>query len=81
MVQRVHLNGGPWHGRDTIVQDDRDHFHIIEPVEDVIARELGKAHDAPDDTGFHVARTREGTYSQVQGVPGEYEWDGWVSHD
>ncbi|WNN96075.1 hypothetical protein SEA_SCHIMMELS22_44 [Microbacterium phage Schimmels22] len=79
MYQNVHCNGGPWHDRRVAVENGRDHFHIIEPVADVVAREMTKEHDA--DEGLQVVHTREGMYSQVRGVPGEFEWDGWRSHD
>lgn len=83
MAQRIHLNGGPWHDLETSVPDGRDHFHIIESIEDIISRELKMPH--PEE-GVQVVRTREGMYSQVHDinrkpVRGEYEWDGWRSHD
>lgn len=78
MAQTVHLNGGPWHGRTTTVPDGRDHFHIIEPVEDAVARALEAS--SPEE-GFTTVQSREGMYSQVRGVRGEFEWDGWRSHD
>ena len=44
-----------------------------------IAMEDGRDH-------FHILepgliKTREGMYSRVQGSPGEFEWDGWRTHD
>lgn len=79
MAHTVHLNGGPWHGRKVALENsNRDHFHIIESVEDAVDRAL----KAPSESdALEVVKTREGTYSQVQGYPGEFEWDGWVSHD
>lgn len=81
-MQKIHLNGGPWHDKDTALPEGRDHFHIIEPVQDVIARELNMPHKEGE---FEVVQTREGMYSQVHTVdgrvlPGEYEWDGWRTH-
>ncbi|QKN87748.1 hypothetical protein IXEL_48 [Microbacterium phage Ixel] len=83
MAQTIHLNGGPWHGRVTALEDGRDHFHIIEPVEDVVARELNMPHPEGE---FATVTTREGMYSQVHDInsrpiKGEFEWDGWRSHD
>lgn len=80
MAQTIHLNGGPWHGRTVAVEDGHDHFHIIEPAEEMLGRAIAEASQDSDET-FAVIRTREGMYSQVQGRPGEYEWDGWRSHD
>lgn len=82
-VQKIHLNGGPWHDRETALPEGRDHFHIIEPVEDLIARELTMPHE---EGKFETVTTREGMYSQVHEVTGrplrgEFEWDGWRSHD
>lgn len=78
MAHTVHLNGGPWHDRKVALEHNRDHFHIIESVEDAVARAL----KAPsEDDGIETVQTREGMYSQVQGLPGEFEWDGWRSHD
>lgn len=45
MAQRIHLNGGPWHDKEVVVEDGRDHFHIIEPAVDLIARELKMPYD------------------------------------
>lgn len=78
MAVTIHLNGGPWHDRKVALEYGRDHFHIIEPVEDAVDRAL-KAPSEGD--ALEVVKTREGTYSQVRSVPGEFEWDGWVSHD
>lgn len=73
-----HLNGGPWHGRKIALDANRDHFHLLEPVEEAISRAL----QAPSlEEGIEVVKTREGTYSVIRGYPGEMEWDGWVSHD
>lgn len=77
MAQNIHLNGGPWHDRIVVLEDGRNHFHIIQPVDEAVAAALV----APPEEGFQVVQTREGIYSQVQGTPGEYEWDGWVTHD
>lgn len=77
MAQTVHLNGGPWHDRTTSVPDGRDHFHIIEPV-DLVGRDIV----APsEDQKVEPLPVWEGMYSQVRGVRGEFEWDGWRSHD
>lgn len=73
MANTIHLNGGPWHGQVVAIPDDRDHFHIIMPV-----LSPPEFQQAENPSGIE---TREGTYSQVRGLPGEYEWDGWVSHD
>lgn len=78
---RVHLNGGPWHDRMVSVEDNHDHFHIVEPNPSYLAAlRLG---EAPPD-GEELAN-REGMYSQVgrlsTPLKGEFEWDGWVSHD
>lgn len=83
MAQTIHLNGGPWHDRVTAIEDGRDHFHIIEPVEDIIARGIALPHEGDE---FATVTTREGMYSQVhqstgRPLPGEFEWDGWRSHD
>lgn len=78
MAHTVHLNGGPWHGRATSVPEGRDHFHIIEPVDDAVERAIKAS--TPEE-GFQTLPVREGMYSQVQGRPGEFEWDGWRSHD
>lgn len=78
MAQRIRLHGGPWHGRTVEIPDNRDHFHIIEPVEEIARYFI----NAPTESeAFETAQTREGTYSRVQGYPGNYEWDGWRSHD
>ena len=78
MAPTIHLNGGPMHDQHVAIPDDRDHFHIIEPVDDAVQRAL----QAPADSdSIEVVSTREGMYSRVQGYPGEYEWDGWRSHD
>lgn len=71
MAQTVRLHGGPAHGQTRAVQDDRDHFHIIEPNP---LYELG----VNDDT---VLPTREGMYSRIHNSKTEFEWDGWRSHD
>lgn len=78
MVQNIHLNGGPMHDQRCTLPEGRDHFHIIEPVDDAVERAIKSS--SPEE-GFQVLPTREGTYSQVRGVRGEFEWDGWVSHD
>lgn len=75
MAVTVHLNGGPWHGRTTAIPEGRDHFHIIEPNVDWSA-----AITAEENTPVALP-TRAGTYSAVRGYPGEFEWDGWRSHD
>lgn len=77
MTHAVRLHGGPWHGRTVAVQDDRDHFHIIEPV--MLPTEFEEPDDdTPVDSQVKV---REGMYSQVRASPGDFEWDGWRSHD
>lgn len=76
----VHLNGGPWHDRKVALEHKRDHFHIIEPVEDIASR-ARKELPSESDSFFPAVETREGTYSQVRGLSGEFEWDGWVTHD
>jgi hypothetical protein len=80
MAQTAHLHGGPWHGQTVTLEDGRDHFHIIEPVEPLLLKE--------SDTTFTAnLATREGMYSRVRDVrPNpdgvlDYEWDGWRSHD
>jgi hypothetical protein len=73
---RVLLHGGPWHGRVVAVQEGRDHIHIIEPV--AIIGDFTETDDR--DEPIHV-ETREGMYSQVAMSPGDFEWDGWRSHD
>lgn len=65
MAQNIHLNGGPWHDRVVVIEDNRDHLHLLMNQE--------------QKNG--LIAVREGTYSQVQGRPGEFEWDGWRSHD
>lgn len=84
MGKVVHCNGGPWHDKQVELLEDADHFHIVEPVEEAIKRALAESN--PELGGFQRLPVREGTYSQVGGrtgqiVPGEFEWDGWVSHD
>lgn len=69
MAQTIHLNGGPWHDQVVSIPHDRDHFHIIKPSQE-------EGIQPKNNIGI-----REGTYSQVGGRPGEYEWDGWVTHD
>ena len=76
MARVVRLHGGPWHGRIVQVQDDRDHFHIIEPV--AVVRDLT---EIDENTQPERVETREGMYSIVKGSPTDYEWDGWRSHD
>ena len=78
MAQTIHLNGGPMHDQRVSVSDYRDHFHIIEPVGDAVWRAL---QEPSGDDAIGVVSTREGMYSQVQDRPGEFEWDGWRSHD
>lgn len=75
MTDVYKLHGGPWHGRTVIVEEGRDHLHILEPVG---IQELGKAEGTliPDPI-----RTREGMYSRITRMPGHMEWDGWRSHD
>lgn len=77
MAQTIHLNGGPMHDQRVAVPDDRDHFHIIEPVGAV----RWALREPSGDDAIGVVSTREGMYSQVQDRPGEFEWDGWRSHD
>ena len=72
MAQAVRLNGGPWHGRLTAVPDGHNHFHI---------RELVSPTADFDQLVDGTVQYREGTYSQVAQRPGEYEWDGWVTHE
>ena len=83
MVQTIHCNGGPWHDQVTQVPNGRDHFHILEAPDLMIARAIAESNP---EAGFQALRSREGMYSQVHtihGSPvrGEYEWDGWRSHD
>lgn len=81
MAQTIHLNGGPMHDQQVAIPDDRDHFHIIEPASDAIQRAIQEMKDEDTEQKFQRVPLREGMYSRVQGYPGEYEWDGWRSHD
>lgn len=76
MAQIVHLNGGPWHDQVLEIPSGHDHFHIRQATTDQQPSFLEVL------TGILTSVPyREGTYSQVQGRPGEYEWDGWQSHE
>jgi hypothetical protein len=77
MGKTVHLNGGPWHDRTVTLADDRDHFHIAVPMPNPF-RAISIMSD--EEAAQPVPR-REGMYSQVFREPGEFEWDGWRSHD
>lgn len=77
MAHQVRLHGGPWHGRLVAVQDGRDHFHIIEPVQGVQSF-LEEDDETPPTL---EVRVREGMYSRVLHSPDDFEWDGWRSHD
>lgn len=84
MVQTIICHGGPWHGRTTQIPDGRDHFHILEAPNQAIARAI--AEGAAESEGLQILTPREGMYSQVHNVTGgplkgEFEWDGWRSHD
>lgn len=84
MAYEVFLHGGPWHGRRVAIEDGRDHIHILEALQEAIDRAIQAA--PPADQIFATVPVREGTYSQIrnvsgQVVPGEFEWDGWVTHD
>ncbi len=82
MTQNVHLNGGPWHGKTIAIEDGRDHVHILQPVEDALREAITKEITAEEaQQGLQRVPIKEGMYSQVRGCPGEYEWDGWRSHD
>lgn len=75
MAQKIHLNGGPWHDGTISVPDGKDHFHVVQPLEwpsNFTEVALGD---------FSKVPTRMGMYSQVRGRPGEFEWDGWTSHE
>jgi hypothetical protein len=82
MAQRIHLNGGPWHDRLIAVEDGADHFHIVEPNPEFFKAFRSQEVPPLDPDNLPV---REGMYSQVgrTGTPvrGEFEWDGWTSHD
>lgn len=84
MGKVVHCNGGPWHDRQVELMEDADHFHITEGPQEAIKRAL--AEQNPELGGFQRLPLREGIYSQVgrtydHQVSGEFEWDGWISHD
>lgn len=78
---RVHLNGGPWYDRVVAVEDDHDHFHIIAPGDGFWDFRQAEVPPTPTDP----VPTKEGMYSQVgrlsTPLKGEFEWDGWVTHD
>jgi len=76
MSRTVKLHGGPWHGQLVSVEDNRDHIHVVTPIMQPPTRLMDPVRH-PDAT----LPTREGTYSQVQGEPNDFEWDGWVSRD
>lgn len=63
---QIRLHGGPAHNESLAIPDGYDHFHITVMERD---REAG------------TYRTREGVYSQVRDRPGDFEWDGFISHD
>lgn len=63
------------HGQVVAVQDDRDHFHIIEPVP------FNPRITEAESQEPSVMPVREGMYSHVSGWPDHFEWDGWRSHD
>lgn len=69
MVRKITLHGGPLHGEELTIPDDRDHIHIGTPV---TGEEAGE-----DDE----VKARTGMYSQVANSPKDFEWDGWVSHE
>lgn len=75
MVQEIHLNGGPWHDHRLAIPDGHKHFHIREATTDEMPT------FAEILTGIlTTVPYREGTYSRVDKYPGEFEWDGWISH-
>lgn len=78
MAREVRLHGGPWHGRVVAIEEGRDHIHIREAVQEAIDRVLK---EAPEDAGFAQVPIREGMYSRVFGMPNEFEWDGWRTHE
>lgn len=80
MAKTVHLNGGPIHDCEVSLEDGATHFHIQEPVVDAVRRAIAEMKEPPQP-GFTRLPLREGTYSQVQHRPGEFELDGWVTHD
>ncbi|QIG58136.1 hypothetical protein SEA_ZEPP_48 [Microbacterium phage Zepp] len=81
-AMRIHLNGGPMHDQLVDVPDDRNHFHILESPADAIQRAIRDMTEPPSpEQGLQRLPLREGMYSQVRHYPGEFEWDGWRSHD
>lgn len=81
MAPEIHLNGGPLHDQHFVIPDDRDHIHIMEPAADAVQRAIQEMKEDTPQSGFQRLPLREGMYSQVRGYPGEFEWDGWRSHD
>lgn len=74
MGQDVKLHGGPWHGQVVTVEDGRYHFHLLAPAEEPMNWLIHPEDPTP-------IRKKEGTYSRIAGMPGNFEWDGWVTHD
>lgn len=75
MGRTVRLNGGPLHGEIVTLPDNRDHIHILQPnLED-------STFQMDEEVEIQIIPLREGIYSQVFREPGEFEWDGWRSHD
>lgn len=71
MMRTVKLWGGPMHGLLRAIEEDADHFHIVETAANPL---INAVLDIP-------MQTREGTYVMVSYSRGDFEWNGWQVHD
>lgn len=74
MAQTIRLHGGPRHGIMVALEDDQNHFHVMEEVFDPMT-----FLEDPDTEEDAVIEVRTGMYSRV-GKSGDFEWDGWRNH-
>lgn len=72
MGRVVRLHGGPYHGKQVEIVDNRDHIHVV-------VYEKPQLTEQPDSPA--PLPSREGMYSQVQYAPNDFEWDGYRTHD
>jgi len=72
MDRVVSLWGGPWHGRRVAIQPGVDHLHITGTYEKPGNFTMEEAEGKPK-----MVPQQEGTYSIVNGLANDFEWDGW----
>lgn len=74
MGQGIRLHGGPWHGREIVIQDGANSLVIRQPI-------VGLLNLPPWGTEAELADTpiqhRDGTYSRAHKSDTDFEWDGW----